>query len=171
MFFDFVGYSGTLCEILEPSSVCYHNPCLHGGVCYNTVSLQEYACYCPVGYRGMPYLSQHSEGEEGLKGLHCRSLVNSNPRYTQPKYSAYIICIKRKVFGKQWFFCLIWGLILAPLPDKNFLKFSFNKNNKIPNQEFLIFSCIIYLYTYNFLCCLHFFFTLLEYLKHISFYW
>ena len=170
MYFDFVGYSGTLCEILEPSSVCYHNPCLHGGVCYNTVSLQEYACYCPVGYRGMPYLSQHSEGEEGLKSLHCRSLVNSNPRYTQPKYSAYIIYIKHKVLGKQWFFCLIWGLILVPLPDKNFLKYSFNKNNKIPNQEFLIFSCIIYLHTI--FCVVYiFFFTLLEYLKHLSFYW
>jgi hypothetical protein len=53
LFDDLVGYSGTLCEILDPSSVCYNNPCHYGGICYNTVSLKDYACICPVGYRGM----------------------------------------------------------------------------------------------------------------------
>jgi hypothetical protein len=38
--FIFTGFTGTLCELLDPNSVCYNNPCQNQGTCRNTISLR-----------------------------------------------------------------------------------------------------------------------------------
>ena len=50
--FIFTGFTGTLCELLDPNSVCYNNPCQNQGTCRNTISLRDYICTCKNGYTG-----------------------------------------------------------------------------------------------------------------------
>ncbi|KAL8562348.1 hypothetical protein ACOMHN_066062 [Nucella lapillus] len=47
-----IGFNGTLCEIINPNSVCFDNPCLNGGTCVNQNSLHDYVCHCTPGFRG-----------------------------------------------------------------------------------------------------------------------
>ncbi|XP_070175692.1 notch homolog 2 N-terminal-like protein A [Littorina saxatilis] len=70
-----LGFNGTLCEIINPNSICYDRPCLNGGTCVNQNTLQDYICHCQSGFRG-----DTCELEDYCASNPCRNGATCNAR-------------------------------------------------------------------------------------------
>lgn len=67
--FIFTGFTGTLCELLDPNSVCYNNPCQNQGTCHNTISLRDYMCTCKNGFTGKKVFRENNYKKLDLKSV------------------------------------------------------------------------------------------------------
>ena len=56
-----IGYTASFCEIAVPSNACRDSPCQNGATC-TLISLSEYKCTCPLGWKGEPRGSNSTFG-------------------------------------------------------------------------------------------------------------
>ncbi|MCL4154358.1 UNVERIFIED_CONTAM: hypothetical protein GTU68_049612, partial [Idotea baltica] len=68
-----VGYSASLCEIAVENA-CDSDPCQNGATC-QLITLDEYRCQCPTGYRGTQcQMVDHCASQPCRNGASCQSV-------------------------------------------------------------------------------------------------